>query len=116
MLRIAQGLDNFNNPMIDGIQQSDTIYAIVMVASTAQYITVPSTANFVLMAASGAADFHMLLGATSGLTVPSANNVAGTAPELIPGQAGMVLRQLKGAGTIGLIATAACNITLAFYQ
>jgi hypothetical protein len=114
MLRLTQGIDGMGFPIIAGMQQSDTIYVNVMVANTAQYVTVPSGANFVLFACSGNNDFYMLLGVTSGLTVPSATATesagALSIPELNP-----LLRQLNGAAHIGLITTAACVITMAFY-
>lgn len=110
MLRIAQGIDGLGNPLAASVQQSDTIYAAVMTANTPQYITVPAGANFALFAASGGNDFYMLMNVTSGLAVPSASNTAGTAPELNP-----LLRELKGAATIGLVTTANCVITMAFY-
>jgi hypothetical protein len=102
-------------PIVAGMQQSDTIYVNVMVANTAQYVTVPSGANFVLFAASGNSDFYMLLNVTTGLTVPNATatEAAGalSIPELNP-----LLRQLNGASKIGLISPTACVITLAFYS
>jgi hypothetical protein len=108
---MAQGRDSFDQVVVASVQQSDTIYAIVMAANTAQYITPPAGANFVLFAASGGNDFYMLLNVTSGLSVPAANNTAGTSPELNP-----LIRELKGATSIGLVTTAACNITMAFYS
>lgn len=115
MLRLTQGIDGMGFPIIAGVQQSDTIYVNVMVANTAQYVTVPSGANFVLLAASGNNDFYMLLGVSSGLTVPSATatETAGalSIPELNP-----LLRQLNGATKIGFISPSTCVITLAFYS
>jgi hypothetical protein len=115
MLRLTQGIDGLGQMIVAGMQQSDTIYVNIFASSAAQYVTVPSGANFVLFAASGNTDFYMLLGVSSGLTVPSATatETAGalTNPELNP-----LLRQLNGATKIGLIPTAACVITLAFYS
>lgn len=111
MLRIQQGVDNLGFPVIAGVQQSDTIYAYVMTANTAQYVTPPTGANFVLFSASGGNDFYMKLGVSSGLSVPGSNITDGSAPELNP-----LVRQLGGASAFGLITTANCVITLAFYK
>ncbi len=116
MLRLTQGIDGMGNMVVAGIQQSDTINNCNLAASTAKYPTVPSGANFVLIAAAGGNDVYLLLGATSGLSIPSGDVTNGTAPEILPGNAGPYLRQLKGAATLGLIASAACNVSLAYFS
>jgi hypothetical protein len=50
------------------------------------------------------------------LSIPSGDITNGTAPEILPGNAGPYLRQLKGAATLGLIASAACNVSLAYFS
>lgn len=111
MIRIQQGLDNFNNPLIGGMQQSDTIYAIVLAANTPQYLNVPAGATLVLFSVTGGSDFWMKLGATAGLAVPSASITDGTAPELNP-----LVRQIGRTATIGLVSAAACTVMMAFYN
>jgi hypothetical protein len=116
MLRIAQGLDVFNNPLLEAFQQADTINVYVMAAGAAQYSAVPAGANFVLIAVSGANDVYMQLGITAGLAVPASNITNGTAPELLPGSAGPYLRQTRGAATLGIATTSACNVMLAYFS
>ena len=121
MLRLQQGIDGLGQAVPGSFQQSDTIYTNVLVASTAQYVTVPSGANFVLIAASGGADVYLLLGVTSGLSVPSATatETAGalSIPELLPGAAGgPFLRQLNGNTKLGIISPGTPVVTLAFYS
>ncbi len=121
MIRLSQGIDGLGQPIPGSYQQSDTIYVNVMVASTAQYVTAPSGANFVLIGVGAGADVYMLMGVSSGLTVPSATatEAAGalSIPELLPGAAGgPFLRQLNGNTKIGLISTGTPVVTLAFYS
>jgi hypothetical protein len=115
MLRLTQGIDGFGNMVVAAMQQSDTIYVNVFAGSTAQYVTVPAGANFVLFSASQNVDFYMLLGVTSGLVVPSATATETAGAQSIP-ELNPVLRQLNGATHIGLVPAAACNITMAFYS
>ncbi len=110
MLRLSQGIDGLGQPLFQSAQQSDTILNYVMVANTAQYVTVPAGANFVQFMATGNADFWMQLGVTSGLTVPSANQTSGSNPQLRPG-----LVALNGATSIGLISTATPTICMSFF-
>ncbi len=115
MLRLTQGIDGMGQPILAGMQQADTIYVNVFTTATAQYVTVPAGANFVLFSASQNVDFYMLFGVTSGLAVPTttATEAAGalSIPEINP-----LLRQINGATHIGLIPAAACVITMAFYS
>ncbi|MGA3113476.1 MAG: hypothetical protein ABSF90_03480 [Syntrophobacteraceae bacterium] len=118
MIRLQQGIDAMGNMIVAAMQQSDTIYVNVFASSTAQYVTVPSGANFVLFEASANTDFYMLLNATSNgttIAVPTVTATeaagAGTIPELNP-----LVRQLNGATSIGLIPGGPCVITLAFYS
>ncbi len=115
MIRLTQGIDDRGNMVVAALPQADTVYVNVFAGSTAQYVTVPAGANFVLFAASGSVDFYMLMGVTNGLTVPNATATeaaaAGTIPELNP-----LIRQINGSTSIGLIPAAACVITLAFYS
>ena len=121
MLRLTQGIDGLGQMAPGAIQQSDTIYVNVLVASTAQYVTAPAGANFVLIGVSGGADVYLLLGVSSGLSVPSstATEAAGalSIPELLPGAAGgPFLRQLNGNTKFGIISAGTPVVTLAFYS
>ncbi len=121
MVRLQQGVDAMGNMIISAIPQSDTIYTSVMVANTAQYITPPAGANFVLFQATTGLDFWALLYPTttsSGLTIPATVTEladAYTIPELNP-----LIRALSGPGymsakTIGIIALSTPTICMAFY-
>lgn len=121
MLRLQQVIDALGQPVPGSFQQSDTIYTNVMVASTAQYVTVPSGANLVVIGVSGGADLYLLMGVTTGLAVPSATATesagALTNPELLPGAAGgPFVRQIKGVSSFGIISTGTPVVTLSFYS
>ena len=73
MKRMAQGIDAYGNPLLQIAQQSDTINNYVLAANVAQYATVPTGANFVKIGRTLGADLFVLLGATTGLTIPSGN-------------------------------------------
>jgi len=111
MLRIAQGVDGLGQPVFQVAQQADTINAYVFASSSAQYATVPAGANFVKIARTAGVDIFVLLGVTNGLSAPSSNITNGTSPECNP-----TFLSLNGATSIGLLPTAACTITLAFYS
>ncbi|MFA7462677.1 MAG: hypothetical protein WCY59_06020 [Anaerovoracaceae bacterium] len=89
-----------------GLHPSDKVYANVLAANVAEVVTVPAGANYVNFASTG--NFYANFGAAA--AVP-ATEVTGTASVLNPG-----LRALDGAATIGLIAPAACTITMEFYS
>jgi hypothetical protein len=109
MVRIEMGVDNLGASVPGGVQQSDTIYAIVLVANTSQQIAIPTGASFVLFSCSGANDFYMKFVNTA-IAVPAANIVDGTAPELNP-----LVRSCVGKSNISLVSGAGCVVTLAFY-
>ena len=90
--------------------QSDTIYAVVLVAGASQQITIPAGATKVLFAVSGGNDFYMEF-TTAAIAVPTVNNVAGTAPELNP-----LLRSCSGQTSISLISGAGCVVILSFFK
>jgi hypothetical protein len=116
MLRLQQGIDAMGNMIVAGIQQSGTINNCALGASTAKYPTVPTGANFVLIAAAGGYDLWMLLGVTTGLAIPNADVTDGSSPELLPAGAGPYLRQIRGAATLGLICASSCNVTLSYFS
>ncbi|MGO9416483.1 MAG: hypothetical protein ACLP51_15265 [Syntrophobacteraceae bacterium] len=90
MLRIQQVIDALGQAVPGSFQQSDTIYTNVMVASTAQYVTAPTGANIVVIGVSGGVDLYLLMGVSSGLSVPSATatEAAGalSIPSFFPGR------------------------------
>jgi hypothetical protein len=111
MLRIAQGIDGLGQPLFQAAQQSDTINDYVMASQTAQYATVPTGANFVKIGRTAGADVLVLLGATSGMTWPASSITNGSGYEANP-----IFLSLMGATSIGIIASAACIISLAYYS
>jgi hypothetical protein len=114
MLRAIQARDQFDQFMMWGLQQSDTIYAIVLSANTSQQIAVPTGANLVLFGVSGGNDVYMLFSNTS-ISVPGSNITNGTAPELVEGGAPM-LRSCAGKTYVSLVSANACVVTMAFYS
>jgi hypothetical protein len=121
MVRLAQVIDGLGFIVPGSFQQSDTIYTNVMVASTAQYVTVPAGANIVVIGVSGGADLYLLEGVSNGLLVPgaTATEAAGalSIPELLPGAAGgPFVRQVKAGASIGIISPGTPVVTLSFYS
>ncbi len=117
MLRVSAARDAFDQSIPGSFQQSDTINVYAMTASTAQYPTVPVGANLVKIGFNSAAgDLWLLLGATSGLTIPSSNNTAGTAPEVLSAGNGPYLIQLKGATSLGIVTSGTGLVTLAYFS
>ncbi len=113
MIRLSQGRDAFDMPVMGALPQSDTIYAIVLVANTSQQISVSAGANFVLITASGGTDVYMKF-TGSAISVPGANITDGTSPELICPLDFSCFRAIRG-GSISLVSGTGCNVSLAFY-
>jgi len=109
VIRVAQALDSFSNPLFGGIQQSDTIYAIALAANTSQQVQVPTGANAVNFSVSGGTDFYMKF-TNAVIAVPSSNVIDGSAPELNP-----QFRSCAGKTYVNLISAANCVVTIAFY-
>lgn len=86
---------------------SDTRYAIVLAGGTAQTVTVPTGANYVVFAARG--EFWVNYGTTA--AVPAINNVAGNAPELNP-----VAKRVTDQATFSIVSAAANIVTLSFFS
>ena len=108
MLLLPDGTGE-KNLVVGLVPQSDTIYAIVLVANTSQQIAIPAGANRVLFSVSGGNDFYCKF-VNAVIAVPSSNIVDGTAPELNP-----LLRICAGLTYMSLIAGANCVVTAAFY-
>ena len=92
------------------IEQSDTIYASVLAANTAEHVSIPSGANFVLFSADG--DFYAKLkSAEEDIAVPTTEIADGSSPILNP-----MMLVCKGHTKINLVAGAATTITMSFYS
>ena len=81
------------------------VLARSLAANTAESMTVPTDAKYVLFASTG--NFHVSYTTTA--TVPG-DTTDGTACELNP-----ELRNIAGVTTISVISSAACIVTAAFY-
>lgn len=84
---------------------SDSVMARALAANTAESITIPADAKYVVLA--GTVDFYARYGATA--AVPT-DTTDGTASELNP-----TMRYIKGKTYISVIAAADCIVTAAFY-
>lgn len=85
--------------------QSDHIDAVDLGINTAESISIPDEARFVLFASTG--DFYLKFDDTA--AVPG-DVTDGSASELNP-----TMRYLKGHTTIGLISPAACVVTVSYF-
>lgn len=88
------------------INPSSSVLAILLAPGTPKQIAVPAGARIVLFSATG--PFWARIGGAA--TVPSADLLDGSAPELNP-----VARQVDRAAAIGLAAAAATTVSLSFY-
>ncbi len=92
---------------------SDAVNVAVLAANTAEIIPIPTGAKFVLL--TGTVNFYV--DPTIAAIVPAADDVAGTAPELVLSTV-PVLRSLSGVNATGLsvISASICIVTAAFYS
>lgn len=97
-------------PVLTAMEQSDTIYAVVLAANTSQSIALPANATMVVFSAELGYDYYVKL-ANETLTIPANNVVDGTAPELSP-----VARLCAGKTHVSLISASNCTMTLSFYS
>ena len=87
---------------------SDTVHSYVLVAATAQSVTIPVGATAMAFASTG--NFYAnLRGAVA--IVPSVNITNGTSPELNP-----TVRSTAGLSTISIISAATPTVTISFYN
>lgn len=86
---------------------SDSVMARALAANTAETITVPAGAEYVVFA--GTADFYAAYGTGVTATVPG-DTTDGSASELNP-----TMRNIKGKRDISVISAATCIVTAAFY-
>lgn len=100
------GLNDAMGRRTAALVRSDTSFAVVLAAGQAKTVAVPGGARVVLLNAT--ADVWVRFGAAT--TVPAADVLDGSAPELNP-----VAREITGLSTIGLAAPAACTVNLVFY-
>lgn len=96
-----------NGTPTDVIEVSDSRYAVVLAAGVPKNITVPIGATAVAFNATGA--FWVQYGAAAAL--PGVDDVGGGAPELAP-----AARRVAAGTTLGLVAPAACTVSLCFYE
>ncbi len=108
--KLMQGVDQFGNPILAALPQSNTISIMDFSGAGQKSQTIPAGANFVLCVSSGNVDFWMSLTGTA--AVPAADNTTGTSNcELDP-----PLRQTYGATNISIAVGAATIISLAYYS
>ena len=88
------------------IPTSDSINAVSLTANTAESITIPSGATYVMFSATD--DFYANYTTTA--TVPT-DTVDGSAAELNP-----IVRTLLSSDTISVISESTCKVTATFYS
>lgn len=99
-----------NRYQVIGFSYSNSVYANVLAANTAEKVTVPAGAKYVNL--SGTANFYVLFGADPTAAIPATEVADGSASMLNPG-----LRALDGAAKIGLISpTDGCVVTMEFFS
>lgn len=101
-------LDAYRQQM-EGFGYSTSVCASVLAANTAEQMTVPTGAKYVLF--SGTANYYVSFGADPTAAVPAADVTNGSASCLNPG-----LRALDGAAKIGLISPTDCVVTMEFFS
>ncbi|WP_298333818.1 hypothetical protein [Asticcacaulis sp.] len=89
------------------VNVSDHVCCLQLIAGQAKQLTVPAGANIALFAATG--PFWCRIGGA--VTLPTGDISDGTAPELNP--AG---RNVEAGQILGLVAPAACAISISFYR
>ncbi|MFH1883441.1 MAG: hypothetical protein ABIL62_12105 [Planctomycetota bacterium] len=99
-----------DNKTVIGLNISDFVNARVLAASTAETITVPKAARYIII--SGNADLWVDVGKTS--VVPAADITNGSSPFLVTGGT-KELRSLGEVTHISVISVQACIATAEFY-
>ena len=103
-------LNQVNNYVDESIEQSDTIYAIVLGAGEVQTVAIPATARYVLF--SGRTSFATMLSTDATAAVfPVADDLTGNASELNP-----TGRYTADATHVSIASLEANAVTLAFYK
>jgi len=105
MQKLYQQKDQMLNTVFC-IPPSDTIYNVVLSAGVAQNITIPTGAEYVIIASTT----NVWVNCDGSASVPSATATSGANSELNPGG-----RIIKGKETISLISSSSCLVSLAFY-
>ena len=103
-------LNQVNNYVDESIEQSDTIYAIVLGAGEVQTITIPSNAKYVLFSARVSFASELSDDATAAI-FPVADDLTGNASELNP-----TGRYTADATHVSIASLEANAVTLAFYK
>lgn len=96
-----------NGVPTDIMEASDSRHAIVLTAGIAKSIIVPGGATAVTFNATG--PFWVQYGAAA--TLPVVDDISGDAPELAP-----AARWGNGGMMLGLVAPAACTVSISFYE
>jgi hypothetical protein len=110
MIRAAQGLDAFMNPLIGNLPPPDTVYAVVLAANVSQQVAIPAGANLVVFGPiPGANQFVKFTSAA--ISVPAADITDGSAPERMPDS-----RSCAGQSSLSLVSDTAGIVTLSFYS
>jgi hypothetical protein len=91
---------------------SDTIYALVLASGTAKSVTVPVGATKCIIRTTGTSTYMKINGTA---TTPAADNLTGSASELIGQTLGRNLVVSAGS-TISVINSAAAVVTFSFYS
>jgi hypothetical protein len=90
----------------DIIPVSDYVLVLMLSPAAAKTVVVPPNARIVLFSATGS----FWLSGSDAPALPAGDILDGTAPELNPGG-----RTVRPGQTLGLVASAACTVTLSFY-
>ena len=107
MRKLRLDLDGNRNAPHYGVEQSDTINAVVITGGSESTSTVPSDARWVLMSSDN--DFYFIINATA--SVPAADVTNGSASELNP-----VMRRVDPGDVLHFISDYDCVVTLAYYK
>lgn len=101
-----QTLDDVMGKGTSVLPISNYTLVLLLSAGVSKAVTVPAEARVVLFSATG----NFWLSADSTPAVPAADILDGTAPELNPSG-----RAVRAGQTLGLVAPAACTVSLSFY-
>jgi hypothetical protein len=109
MKQLHTMIDGLHIPLVAMINQSDYIDVAVLAADIKEDFTIPAKAKKVIFSSNG--DFYCQIGSSASAAIAAVDVIDGSGSELNP-----VARRVVPTETISLIATAACIITMAFYE
>lgn len=102
-----QTLDDVMGKNTSILPISDHTHALLLSPGVSKAVTVPPDARVALFSATG----NFWLSADNAPAVPTLDILDGTAPELNPSG-----RAVRAGQTLGLVAPAACTVSLSFYR